>query len=79
MDGPFWALPTSLLSGAAAAAGVAVINSLGNLGGFFGPATLGWVRSHTGGFRGGLLVIAAALSVSGCIALLVRTHGAGRE
>jgi MFS transporter, ACS family, tartrate transporter len=74
MDGPFWAMPTSLLTGTAAAAGVAVINSLGNLGGFFGPAILGWVRGHTGGFRGGLLVIAAALLGAGFTALLVRAH-----
>jgi MFS transporter, ACS family, tartrate transporter len=74
MDGPFWAMPTGLLTGSAVAAGVAVINSLGNLGGFFGPAILGWVRGHTGGFRGGLLVIAATLTAAGGIVLLVRAR-----
>ena len=63
MMGPFWAMPTSFLSGAAAAAGIAIINSIGNLGGFFGPLVIGMVRTSTGG---------AALAVSGVVALLVR-------
>ena len=44
MMGPFWAMPTALLQGAAAAAGIAFINSVGNLGGFFGPYIIGFVR-----------------------------------
>jgi MFS transporter, ACS family, tartrate transporter len=72
MLGPFWAMPASLLSGTAAAAGIAFINSLGTLGGFFGPSMIGWVKNVTGGFRGGLLVIGATLGLSGCVALLVR-------
>jgi ACS family tartrate transporter-like MFS transporter len=72
MLGPFWATPASLLSGTAAAAGIAFINSLGTLGGFFGPTMIGWVKNATGGFRGGLLVIGATLGLSGCVALLVR-------
>src|SRR6185437_10227943 len=74
MMGPFWAMPTSLLTGTAAAAGIALINSVGNLGGFFGPFVIGLVRTHTGGFKGGLLVVGAALAVGGAIALLVRTR-----
>ena len=72
MVGPFWAMPTSLLGGAAAAAGIALINSIGNLGGFFGPYIVGLVRTSTGEFRGGLLVLAATLAASGCVVLLVR-------
>src|SRR5712671_7996931 len=53
MMGPFWAMPTSFLSGAAAAAGIAIINSIGNLGGFFGPLVIGMVRASTGQFKGG--------------------------
>ncbi|HUK19010.1 MAG TPA: MFS transporter [Bryobacteraceae bacterium] len=73
MNGPFWALSSSLLAGTAAAAGVALINSVGNLGGFFGPYVIGLVRSATGTFRGGLLVVSVFLATSGALALLVRT------
>ncbi len=72
MDGPFWALSTSLLSGTAAAAGIALINSVGNLGGFFGPYIIGLVRTSSGGFKGGLLVSGGTLAASGCLALMVR-------
>ena len=72
MMGPFWAMPTSFLSGAAAAAGIAIINSIGNLGGFFGPLVIGMVRTSTGQFKGGLLLVSGALAVSGVVALLVR-------
>ncbi len=76
MLGPFWAMPTSLLSRTAAAAGIAFINSVGNLGGFVGPYVIGLVRTSTGQFKGGLLLISAALAASGAIALMVRS---GRE
>ena len=72
MVGPFWAMPTSLLSGTAAAAGIAFINSVGNLGGFVGPYVIGLVRTSTGQFKGGFLLVSAALAVSGAIALMVR-------
>jgi ACS family tartrate transporter-like MFS transporter len=55
----FWTLPTAFLSGAAAAAGIAVINSIGNLAGFAGPFAMGWIRDHTGSYAGGLLLLAA--------------------
>ena len=73
MMGPFWSMPTSLLSGTAAAAGIAFINSVGNLGGFAGPYVIGLVRTSTGQFRGGLLLVSVALAVSGAVALLVRS------
>ncbi len=72
MLGPFWAMPTSLLSGTAAAAGIAFINSVGNLGGFVGPYAIGLVRTSTGQFKGGLLLVSAALAMSGAITLMVR-------
>lgn len=53
----FWTLPTAFLSGAAAAAGIAVINSIGNLAGFAGPFAMGWIRDHTGSYTGGLLLL----------------------
>jgi ACS family tartrate transporter-like MFS transporter len=71
MLGPFWAMATSLLDGAGAAAGIALINSVGNLGGFFGPYVIGAVRNSTGTFRDGLLVAAVSLGLGGCIVLLV--------
>jgi ACS family tartrate transporter-like MFS transporter len=75
MVGPLWSMPTTFLSGTAAAAGIALINSIGNLGGFFGPSIIGWVRNSTGQFRGGLLVIGGTLTISGLVALVVRFHG----
>jgi len=71
MAGPFWAMATSRMAGLSAAAGIAVINSLANLGGYFGPDIVGFFRTANGGFRGGLLAIAATVAVSGGIALVV--------
>jgi MFS transporter, ACS family, tartrate transporter len=72
MMGPFWAMPTALLSVTTAPAGIAFINSVGNLGGFFGPYIIGLVRTSTGQFRGGLLVVAAALAMSGALVLTIK-------
>jgi ACS family tartrate transporter-like MFS transporter len=71
MVGPFWAMATSRLAGLSAAAGIAVINSLANLGGYFGPDIIGFFRSANGGFRAGLLAIATTVAVSGIVALVV--------
>jgi ACS family tartrate transporter-like MFS transporter len=69
--GPFWATSTELLSQTSAVAGIALINSFGNLGGFLGPYTIGMMRTWTGSFRGGLLAVAMLLGISGVMALLV--------
>jgi ACS family tartrate transporter-like MFS transporter len=71
MVGPFWAMATSRLAGLPAAAGIAMINSLANLGGYFGSDIIGFFRTANGGFRGGLLAIAATLALSGTTALIV--------
>lgn len=71
MVGPFWAMATSRLEGLSAAAGIAIINSLANLGGYFGPDIIGLFRTANGGFRGGLLAIAATMALSGATALIV--------
>ena len=71
MVGPFWAMATSRMAGLPAAAGIAVINSLANLGGYFGSDIIGFFRTSNGGFRGGFLAIAATLAISGTIALIV--------
>lgn len=78
MVGPFWAMATSRMAGLSAAAGIAVINSLANLGGYYGPDIIGFFRKLNGGFRGGLLAIGATLALSGVIALIVgRERAAG--
>ncbi len=56
----FWTLPTAWLSGTAAAGGMALINSIGNLAGFGGPYLIGWVKDATGSTSNGLLVLSPA-------------------
>jgi len=67
--GPFWSMPTMFLTGAAAASGIAWINSLGNLGGFFGPSMVGWARELSGSYAGGLYALAACAVISSLISL----------
>lgn len=74
----FWTLPTAFLSGASAAAGIAAINSLGNLAGFFGPYAMGAIKDATGSFNGGLLFI-AALAVVGMVVVLSLHHDTALE
>ncbi|MCA1715770.1 MAG: MFS transporter [Actinobacteria bacterium] len=68
----FWSLPTAFLSGTAAAAGIALINSVGNLGGFVGPYVVGALSDATGSFYAGLLLLAVLVLVAGLLALTVR-------
>ncbi len=67
--GPFWTLPSAFLSGRAAAGGIALVNSVGNVGGFAGPSLLGVVRDRTGQFEAGLLFVAGTLALGGLLAL----------
>jgi nitrate/nitrite transporter NarK len=67
----FWPLPTAILSGAAAAGGIALINALGNLGGFVGPIFVGWMKDLTGTFGGGLYGLAGFMILSGSIVLIL--------
>jgi len=67
--GPFWAMPPAFLRGTAAAGGIAVINSVGNIGGFAGPYAVGYVRDATGSFSAGLWLMAACLVAGAAIAL----------
>ena len=69
----FWCLPSVFLRGLGAAAGIALINSVGNVGGFIGPAALGRVRTATGGFSAGLLVLAAMALGAAVLMLALRT------
>ncbi len=65
--GPFWAMPTMMLTGAAAASGLAFINAFGNIGGALGPAIVGWLKNTTGSYSGGLYGLAAFTAVSAVI------------
>ena len=80
--GPFWTMPSSFLTGAAAAASIAWINSLGNLGGFFGPSIVGIAKDMTGSFAGGLYALAGFVLLSAVVAALglnLRRPSAARE
>ena len=68
----FWSIPPMLLGGTAAAAGIALINAVGNLGGFIGPSIMGGLRDATGGYGGGLLVLAGALVLEAILVLSLR-------
>ncbi len=67
----FWSLPTAFLSGTAAAAGIAWINSVGNLGGHFGPDLIGRIRTATGGASEAAFYSLAAVALLGVIIILV--------
>lgn len=69
---PFWTLPTAYLGSAAAATAIGTINSLGNLGGFFGPSIFGYLKDATGHYEAGLWVLTACTFASGLLALQIR-------
>ena len=70
--GPFWALPPRFLTGSALAAGIALINTMGAVGGFVGPYAVGLVKDATGSFTGGLLLLSGLLVVSAMATLALR-------
>ena len=63
MFGPFWAFATARLRGVGAAAAIALINSIGNTGGFVGPYVIGYIRDRTQSFTGGLVFVGVVLGV----------------
>jgi MFS family permease len=67
----FWSLPTGFLTGSAAAGGIALINSIGNLGGFAGPYAIGWIKDATGETTLGLVVLAAGPIMTGAVTFLM--------
>jgi ACS family tartrate transporter-like MFS transporter len=67
----FWPLPSTFLTGAGAAGGIAMVNSIGNLGGFVGPYIVGWISDRTGRYNAGLDFLAGCAVVSPLIALAV--------
>ena len=69
----FWPLPTAMLSGVAAAGGIALINAVGNLGGFLGPYMFGLIKDATGSCDIGLLCLAVGPLIS-AIAVVLAGH-----
>ncbi len=70
----FWALASRGLQGAAAAGAIALINSIGNIGGFLGPVAIGFVKQRTGSFAISMLFIASCLAVGAGIVVWERTR-----
>src|ERR1700719_3160998 len=70
----FWPLPSTFLHGTAAAGGIALINAIGNLGGFVGPYAVGWIKDATGSYEAGLYFLAACALASAIIAFLTLRH-----
>ncbi|MGD0192636.1 MAG: MFS transporter [Rhizomicrobium sp.] len=67
----FWTLPQSFMGGTAAATGIALVNSIGNLGGFTGPYLMGWFRQMSGGYSLGLAALAAGLTGTAALVFLM--------
>ena len=73
---PFWALPNEFLTGYSAAAGIALINCFGNLGGFVGPYAIGAIGDRTGSFKTGLAFVGISLLTSAMLILALRRRSA---
>jgi len=69
---PFWSLPTAFLRGDGAAAGIALINATGNLGGFIGPYVMGRMTDLAGTYRAGLALLAGTAILSGILVMTLR-------
>lgn len=77
LKAPFWSLAPITLAGSAAAGGIAWINSVGNLGGFFGPSILGWLTDHFGNYLAGMYALAGLqIVVAILVAAVLRPAGA---
>jgi MFS family permease len=73
---PFWAIPPSFLTGAAAGGAIAMINSIGNLGGFFGPYLVGYIKDTTGSFNTSMIFLGISMIISSLIIVfLVKQSG----
>ncbi|AIO27060.1 MFS transporter [Burkholderia cepacia] len=74
----FWSLPTSLLGGVSAAAGIAAVNCFANLAGFFSPAIVGWLNDLTGKSTAGLVFISVAVTLGAALVFLVPARSVNR-
>ena len=70
--GPFYAIPSTFLAGDAAAAGIALIASIANVGGIVGPPLIGWTKDVSGGYRGSFLILGVMACAAALLALYVR-------
>ena len=70
--GPFWALPGKFLTGSAAAAGIALINAMGAMGGFIGPYAVGYLKDATGSFASALYLLAGILFIGAVLTMVLR-------
>lgn len=77
---PFWAIPPSFLTGAAAAAAIAMVNSIGNLGGFIGPYLVGYVKTATGSFNISMFILGASFLIAAfMVSFTIRETGKARN
>jgi MFS transporter, ACS family, tartrate transporter len=76
--GPFFSIPSKFLAGFSAASGIALINSVGALGGFVGPSVIGVLASGSRGIYGGLALAGVSLFVSSALVLLLPKNAASR-
>src|SRR5580658_1172812 len=72
--GPFWGFTTTFLSGTAAAGAIALINAVGNIGGFLGPYLMGWLKDLSGSYRLGLQILSAVMFLGGVVMANVRVR-----
>ncbi|MGQ0648634.1 MAG: MFS transporter [Gemmatimonadaceae bacterium] len=78
--GPFWTIPTILLSGSSAAVGIALVNAIGNVGGFIGPMLIGFLKTATGHDNGAFYTLAAmALAAAAICVAMRRSPALGRR
>lgn len=71
--GPFWVLPSRLLTGYAAASGIAIVNSVGNLGGFVSPNVIGYITKQTGNMFWGLVFAGTCMIMAGLLTAYCRS------
>ncbi|NIH79101.1 MFS transporter [Amycolatopsis viridis] len=75
----FWSLPTAYLTGGAAAAGIGLIHTVANSSGYFGPQLIGVIKSATGSFAGGVLVLGVASLIAAALVFVLGRHSALRD
>ena len=71
MMGPYWSMATSFLSGTAAAGGIALINTIANTGGILSPSLMGWLRTITGSYKSGQVMLGVTMLVGSIVALCI--------
>jgi ACS family tartrate transporter-like MFS transporter len=75
---PLWATPSLFLRGTAAAGGIAMINAVGNIGGFLGPYLVGWIKDATEGYVAAMVVLGLSLAVA-AVGMTMVDRGLGNQ